>query len=203
MRGSALILGLLLLSAACEPPVSAPSTRLLAGGADSSATSPADTAPGEAPSSEPQPLRFLPGSPPLRTYDTTFAAHQGWTQSFVIFHADGRYFMVLQVPNSAQFVSADGTPLPYGAPFGLRARVDRTSVSFQFEPHGSTFTGSRPVVLWIYLRYVDLGAAAQLPTIWYQAEASDPWVGVPTTVDLAGNWLKIELTHFSNYRVAF
>jgi hypothetical protein len=146
-------------------------------------------------------LGFLPGSPRLRTYDTTFVAHQGWQQSFVIFHTDGNYFMVLDVPSSAQFVDANGNPVPPGAVVNLRARVDSTSVSFEFGPHGSYFTGSRPVVLWVYLKYVALGSG--LPAIWYQADATQPWAQLSTTADKAGNWLKIELQHFSNYAVAY
>jgi hypothetical protein len=151
----------------------------------------------------PQLLTFVPGAPPLRTYDTTFAAHQGWQQQFVILHEDANYFMVLDVPNSAQFVDASGTALPYGAAFGLRARVGPSTVSFEFEPHGSYFTGPKPVVLWVYLKYVDLGASTRLPSIWYQADGTDPWSKLPTTADRAGRWLKIELRHFSNYAVAF
>jgi hypothetical protein len=146
-------------------------------------------------------LSFLPGAPRLRTYDTTFVAHQGWQQSFVIFHQDGNYFMVLDVPNSAQFVDANGNPVPQGAVVNLRARVDSTSVSFEFGPHGSYFTGSRPVVLWVYLKYVALGSG--LPDIWYQADATQPWAALPATADKAGTWLKVELRHFSNYAVAY
>jgi hypothetical protein len=152
-------------------------------------------------SSTPQVLQFLPGAPPLKTYDTTFAAVQGWKQNHVIFHEDGNYFMVLEVPNSAQFVDADGVPLAYGEPFGLRAVVSQTSVSFEFQPHGSYFTGTRPVVLWVYLKYVDTSAG--MPQVWYQSESDDPWVAQETTVDRAGNWLKIDLKHFSNYAVAW
>ena len=152
-------------------------------------------------SGAPAPLSFLPGAPPLRTYDTTFVAHQGWKQSFVIFHQDGNYFMVLDVPASAQFVDASGNPVPQGAAVNIRVRVDSAAVSFEFGPHGSYFTGSRPVVLWVYLKYVALGAG--LPNIWYQADATQPWDPMPTTADQAGNWLKIELRHFSNYAVAY
>ncbi|MDH4044781.1 MAG: hypothetical protein OEY20_17085 [Gemmatimonadota bacterium] len=156
-----------------------------------------------APSGAPAPLRFLPDAPRLRTYDTTFVAHQGWKQSFVIFHEDGNYFMVLDVPASAQFVDADGNPVPDGAEVELRARVDSASVSFEFGPHGSYFTGSRPVLLWVYLKYVDVGSSGGLPNIWYQADATLPWAVLPTTADRAGNWLKVELRHFSNYAVAY
>jgi hypothetical protein len=148
-------------------------------------------------------LTFVPGAPPLRTYDTTFAAHQGWHQQFVIFHEDGNYFMVLEVPNTAQFVDASGTALPYGAAFGLRVRVDATSASFQFEPHGSYFTGSKPVVLWIYLRYLNVGDGSQSAAIWYQADSTEPWATLPTAADRAGKWLKVDLRHFSNYAVAW
>jgi len=155
------------------------------------------------PTDAPAPLRFLPDAPRLRTYDTTFVAHQGWKQSFVIFHEDGNYFMVLDVPASAQFVDADGNPVPDGAEVELRARVDSASVSFEFGPHGSYFTGSRPVLLWVYLKYVDVGSSGGLPNIWYQADATLPWAVLPTTADRAGNWLKVELRHFSNYAVAY
>jgi hypothetical protein len=155
-----------------------------------------------APSGAPQPLQFLPGAPPLRSYDTTFVAHQGWKQSFVIFHEDGNYFMVLDVPASAQFVDANGNPVPYGTEVQLRVRVDNSVVSFEFGPHGSYFTGSRPVVLWVYLKYVAVGAGGG-PSIWYQADTTDSWAALPTAVDRAGNWLKVELRHFSNYAVAY
>jgi len=148
-------------------------------------------------------LGFLPGSPRLRTYDTTFVAHQGWQQSFVIFHTDGNYFMVLDVPSSAQFVDANGNPVPPGTAVNLRAKVDSTSVSFEFGPHGSYFTGSRPVMLWVYLKYVALSPGSALPDIWYQADSTQPWTATSSTADKAGNWLKVELRHFSNYAVAY
>ncbi|MDH3228119.1 MAG: hypothetical protein OEM67_13670 [Thermoleophilia bacterium] len=149
------------------------------------------------------PLSFVPGAPPLKTYDTTFVAHQGWKQNFVIFHEDGNYFMVLDVPASAQFVDENGNPVPAGAEVGIRVLVDSTAVSFEFGPHGSYFTGSRPVMLWVYLKYVALGSGGGSPSVWYQADATEPWAALPTTVDKAGNWLKVELRHFSNYAVAW
>lgn len=209
MRRTLSTLALLALLSACEgatdpaaePAISAAKGGRLAATDITSGSTTGTTA--ETPTGSPLVASFIPGSPPLKTYDTTFAAHQGWRQNFVIFHEDGNYFMVLDVPNSAQFVRADGTPLEYGEPFGLRAVVDDQSVSFEFQPHGSSFTGSRPVVLWVYLKYVDLGSAGTLPKVWYQAESTDPWTETPTEVDRAGKWLKIELHHFSNYAVAW
>lgn len=208
-NASRLALGLCvtLLTAACDSatdPTAAPDVsaarRDRTDSRETATTSPSDTT---APvSSAPAPLQFLPGAPRLRTYDTTFAAHQGWKQAFVIFHEDGNYFMVLDVPASAQFVDADGTPVPNGAPVAIRARVDSASVSFEFGPHGSYFAGSRPVVLWVYLKYVALGSGG-LPDIWYQEDATEPWNPMSATADRAGNWLKVELRHFSNYAVAY
>lgn len=151
----------------------------------------------------PQVLQFAPEAPPLMTYDTTHVIRQGQHSFLVIYHQNWEYFLSLDIPPSAQFVDADGMPAPDGQPVTLRARVDSTLISFEFEPHGSYFTGPRPVVLWVGLKYVDLGAGTRFPSIWYQADATDPWSELPTTVDRAGKWLKIELRHFSNYAVAW
>ncbi len=148
-------------------------------------------------------LQFVEGSPPLTTYDTTFIAHQGWKQSFVIFHEDYNYFMVLDVPGTAQFVDGLGQPVPYGTPVPITVHVDDEDVSFEFGPHGSYFTGKRPVVLWIYLKYVDVANAAGDPAIWYQPDSEADWSALPTNADKAGNWLKVELRHFSNYAIAW
>ena len=179
------------------------SNKTLSATVGSTTTALTDTTTPVAQSGSLEPMRFLPDAPRLKTYDTTFVAHQGWKQSFVIFHRDGNYFMVLDVPASAQFIDADGNPLPAGAEVGIRARVDSTLVSFEFGPHGSYFTGSRPVMLWVYLKYVEVGSINGTPDIWYQADATQPWSPMGATADKAGNWLKIELRHFSNYAVAY
>jgi hypothetical protein len=150
-----------------------------------------------------EPLRFLPGSPPLLTYDTTAIVQQGRHSWLEIFHADLDWFMVLDMPPSAQFVHADGTPVPAGQKVEVRARVDHDYVMLEFEPHGSYFTGPRPVELWINLKYIDREGRTSFPAIWYQAESGDPWTAVPTEVRQAGRWLVIKLTHFSNYAVAY
>jgi len=154
-------------------------------------------------SAAPHVLRFTPGSPPLRTYDTTFVTRQGSQRIFVISHEDGTRFMVLDVPQTAQFVDANGTPTPDGEPVNIRTLVDRESVRFEFQPHGSYFDGPRPVVLRVCLEYLDLGSSAPFPSIWYQADTSHSWSEASTTVDLTGRWLMIDLRHFSNYSVAW
>ncbi len=151
----------------------------------------------------PHMLRFTAGAPGLTTYDTTFVAHQGWKQHFVILHEDGNYFMVLDVPGTAQFVDANGNPVPEGEQVEINVHVDGTYVSFEFGPHGSYFTGKRPVVLWVYLKYVDLEGASGQAEIWYQPNTDSDWAALPTTVDKAGKWLKVQLRHFSNYAVAW
>ena len=50
---------------------------------------------------------------------------------------------------------------------------------------------------------MDVGSGGDLPDVWYQAETTDPWSTLSTTVDKSGKWLKIELRHFSNYAVAW
>ncbi len=151
----------------------------------------------------PHVLRFAPGAPSLMTYDTTFVAHQGWKQNFVIFFEDGNYFMVLDVPSSAQFVDADGNPVPDGESVEISVRVDGTYISFEFGPHGSSFTGKRPVVLWVWTKYADLDGVDGQPKVWYQPNRDSEWKSIPTTVDKAGQWLKAELRHFSNYAIAW
>lgn len=151
----------------------------------------------------PNVLRFAAGASPLKTYDTTFVAHQGWKQHFVIFHEDGNYFMVLDVPASAQFVDPNGNPIPNGETVDITVHVDSTHVSFEFGPHGSYFTGKRPVLLWIYLKYVDLEGASGDPAAWYQPNTDTTWTALPSTIDKAGNWIKTELRHFSNYAIAW
>lgn len=152
---------------------------------------------------EPRPLRFLPGSPRLLTYDTTAILIEGRHGRVSILHEDGKFFMSLDIPRSAQFVYADGTPVPAGQPIGVRAWVDSTSVSFEFQPHGSYFTGARPVLLWIGTDYLELEGTDLFPDIWYQAQRDEPWTPLPTEVQEAGRWLVVKLKHFSNYAVAY
>lgn len=198
---------LLACSDLADPAMDAQSALFAKGGRRAQTTSTdgtaQDTSVGTAESGIPHVLRFTEGAPGLRRYDTTFVAHQGWKQNFVIFHEDGNYFMVLDVPGTAQFVDADGNPVPDGEQVDINVHVDGTYVSFQFGPHGSYFTGKRPVVLWVYLKYVDLDGANGQAKIWYQPNADSDWSALPTTVDKAGNWLKVELRHFSNYAVAW
>jgi len=150
-----------------------------------------------------RPLRFAPGAPPLQTYDTTVTIVQGRHNWLEIFHEDLTWFITLDIPPSAQFVSADGTPVPSGEAVSLRARVDSPYVSFEFQPHGSYFTGSRPVELWVGLKHLDLEGRSEFPDIWYQADSNEPWTALPTEVRLSGQWLVVQLTHFSNYAVAW
>lgn len=155
-------------------------------------------------STVPTPLRFAPWAPPLQTYDTSFVAHQGWRSNHVIYAEDWTQFLIIEVPVDAQFVDAQGNPVPYGTPVPLTVTVDRDRIAVQFGPHGSQFTGRRAVKLWIYYRYADLaGTSPERLRIWYQAAAGDPWSEQPTTLKQAGGWLVSELTHFSNYAVAY
>jgi hypothetical protein len=154
-------------------------------------------------SGSPQMLKFAEWAPPLQTYDTTFVTYQGWRENFVIFFEDWVQFMVLEIPNSAQFVDENGQPLPDGARVEITVHVDSTHIFLEFGPHGSSFTGNRPVMLWVWYKYSDLADNPEQLRVWYQPNSSEKWNSLPTEISKSGGWLKAPLYHFSNYAVAW
>ncbi len=169
----------------------------------------ASDAPSGNASASPTLLRFASWAPQLATYDTTFVLRQGRAGSDTIYFQKGPYnpvpvpFLVLTTPRDAQFVDPYGNPLPKGSEVLLTVRVDRDYVRLEFGPHGSTFS-KNPAQLKIFWLYTDLlnrlGSDLRL---WYQPVAGADWSPLATTVNLESWWLVSDLTHFSNYAVAF
>lgn len=116
---------------------------------------------------------------------------------------EGDWFLKLEIPADAQFVDAQGNPRSDGDSVVLTAVVDSEVYVAHLEPHGSQFPGA-PAVLAFNYKYGDLrGREARDLRVWYRATNDDPWSPQPTNVDVSGHWIFAELTHFSNFAVAW
>lgn len=155
------------------------------------------------------PLAFASWAPPLETYDTTFVVTQGKASADTIYFRKRPEdllrvpYMVLAVPATAQFVDASGYPLPRGTKVNLTVQADTRYVLLNFGPHGSTFSKT-PATLKVFWLYTDLlGRWGGDLKMWYQPDANTAWSSLATQVDLEFCWLTSDLTHFSNYAVAY
>ena len=153
----------------------------------------------------PTPFAFVDGAPPLTTYDTSFAVVQGYSSTNGIFYATSpagkalKPFLVLSTSKDAQFVDSTGAPTPQGRPVSVFVHVDSPQIALSFGPHGSAFR-YKPALLDLDLTYTNYAGG----TVAVEYELDDgSWVPVPVTIDTKSKRLQVELTHFSNYRVAF
>jgi hypothetical protein len=161
-------------------------------------------------SSELTVLRLAPWAPPLTTYDTTFIAVQGRPSTHAIYFvrqpwmAQSMKYMELEIPPGAEFVDAAGVAVPRGAVVPITVHADSATVSFEFGPHGSSFSTRKPATLSVSWWFADLGSLpADGLKIWYQAGAADPWSPLSTQVDLSLKYITAPIYHFSNYAVAW
>ena len=160
----------------------------------------------------PNTITQSPDAPPLMTYDTTFTAIQGQGNTFVLFYQNpwteygtpGEWFMKLDIPSDAQFVTEAGEPYAYGDVVEITAHVDATRFFVQFGPHGSTFLGKQPAVLMFNYLYADLGGVdpANLK-VFYQPSTNTDWEAQTSYVEKRGNRILVDIYHFSNYAVAW
>jgi len=152
---------------------------------------------------EPRVLQFADWAPRLQTYDTTFVTYQGWRENLVIYFEDWVQFMILEIPPDAEFVDSEGRPLSDGDRVEIRVQADSSKIHLEFGPHGSTFTGRKPVKLWVWYKYSDLADSPEKLAVWYRSTNDDKWGALPTEISKSGGWLKTNLYHFSNYLVAW
>jgi hypothetical protein len=151
-------------------------------------------------------LRFLTGTPPLETYDTSFVVTVGKLQGFYVCFANSKTtFLYVAIPKDAQFFDAAGNQLPRGDTVRISVRIDSVYASIQFGPHGSLFLGSKGPA-WLQMDYgaLDLGGLAPTAaSIWYQPQSDSAWTALPTQVDHTNKWLTAPIYHFSNYAIAY
>lgn len=169
-------------------------------------------------------LRRVVNAPALETYCTSFWVTQGQPKTFEIRYAaplesnggvedddkedgtgtPGEVFLRLRIPEDARLVDLAGRPVPMGTRVLMTVAVHPSLFVVQFGPHGCGFDGKRPAVLTLNYGRAALGGRnpADLD-VWYQPQAGEPWTAEPTTVDLNGNFVRVDLQHFSNYAVAW
>ena len=151
-----------------------------------------------------------PYAPPLETYDTSFIAIVGRPTSFRVHYenvatwARPPVFMEITIPRDAQLVRPDGTAHAKGDSVAVNVTIHPERFEFVFQPHGSTFTGRKPVTVWLSLRYADFGSMSpELLRVWYQATEVDDWTTADTEVDPGFLSLTMKLRHFSGYAIAW
>ena len=155
-------------------------------------------------------ITHAPYAPPLETYDTSFTVIVGRPTSFRIHyqHSGGwarpPVFMEITIPRDARLVDHDGAVHAKGDSVEIDVEIDRERFEFQLEPHGSTFTGRKPVTLWISLAYADFRTLSpELLRVWYQATEVEEWITADTEIDSGFLSLRMKLRHFSGYAVAW
>ena len=211
VRLKAFLTIMLLASAACsdanspDVPMALAKRRTLLDAPVATTSSTTDSA-----SREPSPIKLAEWAPPLTTYDTTFIAVQGKPSTHAIFFQQQPWmtypvkYMELNIPPGAEFVDADGMPVPRGTIVPITVHADSGVISFEFGPHGSSFSERKPATLSVWWLFADLGSlsAAGLQ-VWYQGNSTEPWNALTTQIDLAGAYLEAPIYHFSNYAVAW
>ncbi len=159
-------------------------------------------------------LRRLTNAPALETYCASFWVTQGQPKTFDIRYAEplsadsgsglAEVFLRLRIPEDARLVDLAGRPVPMGTRVLITVAVHPNLFVVQFGPHGAGFDGKRPAVLTLNYRWANLGGRDPVDLdVWYQPEAGTSWTQEPTTVDLTGNTVRVNLQHFSNYAVAW
>ena len=156
-------------------------------------------------------LEQASNAPQLEISSASFALVQGKPGAFEIrYHdpasddPDGPWFLRITVPQETQLWDADGSPLARGDTLTVTVDVDPTKFLVGFEPHGTQFTGERPVTLSFKYDYAKMDGRdpAEL-RIWYQPMADAEWSLMPSEVDQKGSMVWMPLHHFSNYAMAF
>ena len=159
-----------------------------------------------------------PEAPPLETYQTAFWAVQGRQTTVRINYlapdvndslsGSLQKFLVLTIPPGAQIVPPGNQPLAHGDSLQMTLTLDTVAMEATLQPHGTIFASAVPLQLSIWYVYADLPFEVGAPGsetlgLWYQSEDGEPWEPLVSSLDQRGSALIAELTHFSNYAVAF
>lgn len=150
-------------------------------------------------------LKFAAWAPALSTYDTSFAVVVGTASTHqVMFKGTSIPFLKLEIPTSAVFFDATGVALKSGTKVAVTTRIDRVNAAVRFGPHGTLFTERTPAK--VSLNYFALDLAGRRPdqlALYYQPNDITVWEPQSTKLDVQLWWLTANISHFSNYAVAY
>lgn len=150
-------------------------------------------------------------APQLATHHVSLALVQGKPSNFKVRYVDpetnnaeGPWFLRIKVPQGTQLWAPNGSPLARGDTLVVTLNIDPTKFLVSFGPHGTQFTGERPVTLAFKYDYAKMDARDPADLrVWYQPTADAEWSVVPAEVDKQGSMVWMSLHHFSNYAMAF
>ena len=151
-------------------------------------------------------MEYVPGMPPLRSYDTSFVIVVGRAATYTVPFVGWMPipFLKLVIPQDAEFFDGPGNKLRNGTTVQVTLSIDREYAALSFGPHGSLFMGKQPAVLYLNYYFLDLdGEAPTAASVLYQPASGGAWTPQPTVVDLLHWWLVTPIYHFSNYAVAY
>ncbi len=140
-------------------------------------------------------------APALATYHTSFIAIQGMATRFEIRYLNGDKFIELRIPEDAQFLEADGSPVVPGETVEVTVDVDSSFFLVRFGLQGLRFDGEHPGTLTFFCDHSQDCRGERL-SIWNQARSGDSW-NPQTNVNLPGHELVATVSNFSNYAVAW
>jgi len=147
-------------------------------------------------------------APALQTYATSFTHTAGKMTIFQLNYVSTSElpspFLYLTIPADAQVLDEFGNVAPAGQQVTITVEVDLVKFLVHFGPHGSTFLGNHPAVLWLKYQYAETdGEDVNTLTMHYQPEAGEEWTQLDTEIDTFGRWARANIYHFSNYAVAW
>jgi hypothetical protein len=165
---------------------------------------------GGANAGDPQLIAMKPGAPPLVTTQASFWAVQGRRTGVAIHYrpaaqaAAGQPFLQFTVPAKAQLVDPTGRWLARGDSILIDVKIVPGQLEARFLPCGLVFAGKTPAELSISYLYGDLpvNPARQL-AIWYRPLDDAPWEQQRSRIDRQRIAVVADISHFSNYAVAY
>lgn len=157
----------------------------------------------------PQAVTWKPGAPPLATTHTRFWAVQGKESGAVIAYREsagvpGLSFLEFTVPAQARMVDPTGRPLARGDSIEIEIRVVPGQLAARFSPCGLVFEGKHPAQLAVSYLYGEVPTeAARKLAIWYLPPDDAPWQEEASRLDRRHATVVAQISHFSNYAVAY
>jgi hypothetical protein len=146
-------------------------------------------------------------APPLQRMHAEFWAVQGKQRSVTISYlpapgeVEGKKFLVFTVPSKAQLVRPDGRLLARNDSVRISVDVVPGKLQANFSPEGLVFAGSYPAQLGISFYYGDTrGRPTDQLAMWYLGDSAEQ---IPSVVDGRGWMISGQISHFSNYAVAY
>ena len=167
-------------------------------------------------------LRQASEVPRLVTYDTTFTVTQGRANVLNVCYEDAEppcssadtlntgvedvssWFLKVLFRQSTQFIDPAGVPLAWGDTLRITLSIDSTAFLATFGPQGLVFEG--PMRPKLSFRYTLADLTNTDPSdlrIWYQATSGEEWLAQLSEVKLEYDAVSMDLSHFSNYALAF